>query len=114
MKIDESTFNIETYQHDWGIPIMFEAKTDDGFSIDDMVVFAFGDTRIADREYIVNTEDFAFSFALTKEEADNIFLKEIYNPIQIPYSIKRYHDGEYLETLVNATISFKGTVKWQG
>ena len=113
MKIDEHTFNIETYQYDWGVPIPFTAKTSKGFAIGDEIKFVFGTDKIATRSYTVNSDEFDFEFKLTEQEADDIYNGEITNKISFPYSIKRYHDGQYLDTLYDANIIFRRTVKWQ-
>ena len=113
MQIEEYTFNIETYQNDWGVPIIFEAKTSKGFAIGDEIIIVFGTDKIATRSETVNSDNFTFEFKLTEAEANAVYDGSITNRISFPYSIKRYHDGQYLDTIINASIAFRSTVKWQ-
>lgn len=114
MQIDEYNFDITTYQYDYGIPIVFEARLEDGFSMGDELIVAFNDERIEDREgNIIDSDDYSFDFALTKTEADSVFDYGVKNQMSIPYTVKRYQNGQFLETLVNANIIFRGTVKWE-
>lgn len=114
MQIDEYNFDITTYQYDYGIPIVFEARLEDGFSMGDELIVAFNDKRIKDREgNIIDSDNYSFDFALTKSEADSVFDYGVKNQMPIPYTVKRYRNGQFLETLVNANIIFRGTVKWE-
>lgn len=114
MQINESNFNITTYQNDWGIPVIFEARTEDGFALGDELAIIFNDSRIADRTGILITNDaFTFEFKLAEAEASGLFDGTIRNQLSIPYSVKRARDGQYLETLVNAYLIVKGTVLWR-
>lgn len=109
MKINENNYEITTTQYDYGVPIMFEAGKDEGFNIGDTIIFTFSSPAISTKYYQVNSDDFSFGLALTKEEADSVFPnKHIY------YSAKRYSEGNFLETLVDSRMTFTPTVKWKG
>lgn len=114
MQINEKTYEITTSQYDYGVPIVFEAGKEQGFSIGDKIVFVFNTDKIEDKEFNVNTDDYTFNLSLTKEEADNLYKHKIGSFITIRYSVKRYSEGEFLETLVDSKLIIQGTVKWNG
>jgi hypothetical protein len=114
MQINEKTYEITTSQYDYGVPIVFEAGKEQGFSIGDKIVFVFNTDKIEDKEFNVNTDDYTFNLFLTKEEADNLYKQKIGSFITIRYSVKRYSEGEFLETLVDSKLIIQGTVKWNG
>lgn len=114
MQINEKTYEITTSQYDYGVPIVFEAGKEQGFFIGDKIVFVFNTDKIEDKEFNVNTDDYTFNLSLTKEEADNLYKQKIGSFITIRYSVKRYSEGEFLETLVDSKLIIQGTVKWNG
>ena len=67
-----------------------------------------------DKEFNVNTDDYTFNLFLTKEEADNLYKQKIGSFITIRYSVKRYVEERFLETLVDSKLVVQGTVKWNG
>ena len=85
-------FDIVSYNGDWGIPIIFSATHDDGFDIGDTVVFVAQDVIIPAKTWLVDKDDFEFSFLFTEQEAKALVRKSY------RYSFKRYRNGEYLET----------------
>ena len=115
MQIDEYTFNIETYQGDWGIPVPFTAKTEKGFAIGDEIrlIIDLGGGRYITDSWTVDNPVTDFSFKLTEQQASDLFSGDIKNRVSFPYSIKRYRDGEYLDTIKDATFIVRGTVEWQ-
>ena len=114
MQINETTFDIYAYQYDWGVPVNFEAGKNQGFSIGDQIVFTFGVDTIEDKTFVVNVDDFSFALAFTKEEADSVSLDKFAGFKKIPYSAKRYRGGQFLETIVNASLIVGKTVRWEG
>ena len=91
---------------------MFEAGKEQGFSIDDKIVFVFQTDKIEDKEFTVNKDDFTFELSLTKEEADSLFRTSVGNYATIKYSAKRYVEGQLLDTLVDSVLLVCGTVKY--
>ena len=114
MRIDENNFNITVGQWDWGVPIIFNLVPDAGLSIIGETAVLTFDNVIETRTEEINSDDFDFPFALTKSEADALFPDAVVNPRKIPYSLKRYKDDQYLDTLFNANLIVTRTVKWDG
>lgn len=114
MKINEFTYEITTSHYDYGVPVVFEAGTEQGFSIGNEIVFVFDNDAIEDRIFTVDGEKFTFNLALTKEEADSIQANMIRPYTTIKYSAKRYQSGQFLETLVDSTLIVRDTLKWDG
>jgi hypothetical protein len=114
MEINDINYTITTNQYDYGVPIHFDAGVEEGFSIGDRIVFCFDSEHIDDKTFIVDKENFSFDMALKKSEADTVFSTLLQRQRYIPYSVKRYKHGEFLETIVNSKITFKNTVKWEG
>lgn len=110
MNID-AKFNITAYQWDWGTPVIFNLVPDQGLSIIGETVALTFESGIAEISALIDSDDFDFPFSLTKDEADNLFSNQVVNPQKIPYSMKRYKDGQYLETLFNANLIITRTVK---
>lgn len=114
MKINESNFDITVCQYDWGVPIIFNLVPDTGLSIiGETAVLTFGGV-IDDRVESIDSDNFDFPFSLTEEEADSLFTSGVVNPHKIPYSLKRYKNGQYLDTLFDANLIITRTVKWDG
>ena len=122
MKINEKTYEITMSQFDYGIPIGFEADTEQYFAVGDTIVFCFKTEKIADKEFPIEQNGiengkFRFNLAFTKEEANALFQKPLPKYAVIPFSIKRFNGEEYLETLenTNGEVVFKlvimGTIK---
>ena len=106
-------YDIIVNQWDYGVPVIFEVVPDEGVSlIGDVLVLAF-ENHIEDREKPVTEDDNTISFALKDSEAESIYDGKIVNPYKIPYSLKRYKEGQYLDTLLNANVIVTRTVKWQ-
>ena len=114
MKIDERTYKITTSQYDWGVPIVFEAGEEQGFSIGNKIIFVFDTDMIEDKEFEVSREDYSFNLTLEKEEAENLYKIKLKSPRTIHYSVKRYSEGNFLETLVDSLLIVEGTLKWDG
>lgn len=113
MYINERTFEITTSQYDYGVPVIFEAGTQQGFQINDTVIFTFDTDKIEDKIFTVDSEDYTFGMSLTKEEADSLQLSKLSSSTLIKYSIKRYREEQFLETLVDSVLKIKATVKWE-
>ena len=113
MKINEQNLNITVCQRDFGVPIFFEIIPDEGVSIVGETYVLVFDDKISDRTEVAESEDFKMRFVISKEEADTMFSDDIVNPYKIPYSLKRYKNGEYLDTLVNANLIVTRTVQWK-
>ena len=113
MIINESTFEITTSQYDYGVPVVFEAGTEQGFQLGDKIVFCFDTDAIGDKTFTVSRSDYAFELALAKEEADALFAKSLIYRVPIRYSAKRYVEGHFLETLVDSTLTVASTVKME-
>lgn len=114
MQINDKTMEITTSQYDWGVPVVFEAGTAQGFNINDKIIFTFNNDNIADRVYTVNIAQYTFNLALTKQEADSLFSSKIGAYLPIKYSVKRYVANQFLETIVDSTLKVVGTLKWEG
>ena len=114
MQINEKNYEITTSQYDYGVPVVFEAGEAQGFQIGDKIVFVFQNDVIEDRIYTVSTSDYSFNFALEKAEADNLLATAVKNPVSVRYSVKRYVDDQFLETLVDSKLIVKNTLKWDG
>ena len=111
MQIDDKTYEITTSQYDYGVPVVFEAGTQQGFQINDKIAFVFQTDIIADKEFTVNTEDYSFSLALTKMEAESLLNHAVKNAVSVRYSDKRYVNNQFLETLVDSRLIIKPTLK---
>ena len=114
MTIDDN-FLITTDHYDYGIPVIFELAPENPeiSLVGDEIRLVFESDVIERRHKLIETDDdTTLSFALTKEEADNIFNGELVERLLIPYSLKRYREGQYLDTLVNSNLKIVGTVKW--
>lgn len=124
MRINEDTYEITVSQGDYGIPIVFEADEESGFQIEDEIRMAFDTNALDESQFIfpVTEIPFRFNFVFTKEQAENLWKKEISKEgfINIPYSIKRYRNNQFLESLENENgetvfkIKVRGTVKLDG
>ena len=114
MTINEFTYEITTSHYDYGVPIVFEAGTEQGFSIGNEIIFIFDNEAISDKSFVVDKEKFTFNLALTKEEADSIQANMIRPYTTIKYSAKRYQSGQFLETLVDSILTVRDTLKWDG
>ena len=121
MQINEQNYNITTYQWDYEFPVRFEATRDNGFKQGDELLIEMGAPLGAREPVVIDSDDFEFYFALTKEEADSVYSQPIKNQLSIPYTVKRRfitrrdgQDVEVLDTLFNAFIIFKSTLKWEG
>ena len=115
MQIDNK-YNITINQWDWGIPIIFEVSPENPNTslIGDELRLTFENDVIDRRQKeIVSDEDTTISFALTKVEADNIYNGKLKGTLKIPYSLKRYKDNQYLDTLFDSNLIITRTVKWQ-
>lgn len=116
MKIDDNTFEIAINQWDWGIPVTFEIvpETQGTSFVGEELRLTFENNIISQRQKEVATdEDATISFALTKEEADNIFSGKLRGTLKIPYSLKRFKENQYLDTLFDSVLIITRTVKWQ-
>lgn len=122
MTIDERTYEMTTNQYDFGIPIIFEADVEKDFSIGDTIIFAFDCEEIANKTFTITQDKvadnkFTFEVSLTQEEADSLYSKPIIGYTTIHYSIKRYREDIYLESLENENgesllkMKVKGTVR---
>lgn len=114
MTINEFNYEITTSQYDYGVPVVFEAGTEQGFSIGNEIIFVFEHNAISDKSFVVSAEDFSFNLSLTKEEADAIQFNKIRPYTTIRYSAKRYSEGQFLETLVDSVLIVRDTLKWDG
>lgn len=114
MTINENTYELTTFHYDYGVPIIFEAGTEQGFSIGDKIIFVFDNQYINDKIFEVNNDNYTFELALEKEEADNLYMNKLTSSTIIKYSAKRYRENQFLETLVNSTLKIEGTVRWEG
>lgn len=114
MTINENTYEITTSHWDYGVPIIFEAGAEQGFSIGDKIVFVFDNQYINDKIFEVNNNDYTFELTLKKEEADNLYMNKLTSSTIIKYSAKRYRENQFLETLVDSTLKIEGTVRWKG
>lgn len=114
MTIDKA-FNLYVYQYDYGIPVVFTAKRDKGFLVNDQIVFVFNTHALQEKTFTVDSESFSFEFALTEREAQQLYacLKDKEKEQVIPYSIKHYRNGVFVDTLKNATLNVRWTVPWQ-
>ena len=114
MTIDKS-FNLSVYQYDYGVPVVFTAKRDKGFLINDEIIFVFAANEIGERKYTVANDEYAFEFSLTKQEAENLYANHVgvSGDYAIPYSIKHYRNGVFVDTIKNATLYVRVTVPWQ-
>ena len=110
----EDNFVIVTDQWDYGTPVVFELVPDDPETslIGDEIRLVFETEHIERRFRLIDSDDYTLSFALKKEEADALFSEKVTSWQLIPYSLKRYKDRQYLETLINSQLKVKGTVKW--
>lgn len=114
MQINETNYEITTSQYDYGVPIVFEAGEEQGFSIGDKIVFVFNTDKIGDKIFTVNASDYTFPLTITKQEADELYKSKIGSYLTIRYSVKRYIESRFLETLIDSRLIVQGTVKWNG
>ena len=113
MLYNEQTQELVSYQYDYGVPVIFDAGEDEGFSVGEKVIFVFDTDKIENKEFTVNAAEYSFPLKLEKAEADALFTKEI-GERPIHYSAKRYNaSNQFLETLIDSDFIIKGTLKWQ-
>ena len=101
------SFDIVSYHGDYGIPVAFTAKTEDGWNEGDMVVFAVENNIIPAKTWTVSGDNFIFELKFTKEEAERLAVS------RYDYSFKQHRDGQYLDTIMNGEIKIKDTTLWQ-
>ena len=112
MIINESTFEITTSQYDYGVPVFFRARTDNGWQLGDEIVLCF-DNVIDDKRFTVDKADYIAEFALTEQEAEALFSKALIYKVSLPYSAKRYRNGKYRQTIFDSKLTVKSTVKME-
>ena len=111
MIFNAKTYEITMSQYDFGIPIIFEAGAEQGFSINDEIVFLFDTPKLANKTYQVDKEDYSLPFYFTKAEANIIFDRSVKGFRHIKYSVKRYAKGQYLETIIDSTLHIENTLE---
>lgn len=114
MKFNDRTLEISVSQYDYGVPIIFEAGKEQGFSIGDKIIFIFDSDKIEDKIFEVDAANYYFGLAFNKEEADTLFSNPIKSDKRVKYSAKRYKENEFLETLIDSKLIIKETLKWDG
>lgn len=111
MQINKN-FDLTTYIHDYGIPVIFEPERPEDFMVGDKIVVNF-ESNVDDKIFEVRQTDFRFEMSLTPAEAASFTLDDDQGYIEIPYSIKHYRAGVCLDTIVNAKLIVWRTVPWQ-
>lgn len=107
MKINEETFDLEVSQWDYGVPVVFELDKD-GFLVGDKIVFVFDiGTEKIEIPFDVNENKDPIELVLTKIQSEKII-----NKPTIPYSIKHYRNNKFLDTLVDAKLKVRKTIRW--
>lgn len=120
MTFNQNTYQITISQYDWGVPVVFEAGTLQGFQISDEIVFCFDIDSLNDKPYVVDNEKYSFEFKFEEEEANALYDHDIRGYTKIRYSIKRKRNGVFLESLENEKgdsvfdLIVKGTVRENG
>lgn len=109
-QISKTRGDLLVHKWDYGVPVIFLAGKEEGFSIDEKIVFTFKNDIIPDKEFIVNRNDYSFELSLTKEEADTLANA---NRSIFAYSIKHYsEDGVFLDTLIDGWLKIQDTLQW--
>lgn len=106
--------SLSTYKHDYGIPVMFKAGDEQGWAVNEKVVFEFVVNEKTDEKlikgYVVDSANFQFGFKLTKAEAERLAAT---NKRVFSYTVKRLSPtGKYLQTLFNSTLTINSTIKY--
>lgn len=109
-QISETRGDLLVRKWDYGVPVIFLAGKEEGFSIDEKIVFTFKNDIIPDKDFIVNKNDYSFELSLSKEEADTLANA---NRSMFAYSIKHYSkDGVFLDTLIDGWLKIQDTLRW--
>lgn len=109
-EISETRGDLLVHKWDYGIPVIFLAGKEEGFSIDEKIVFTFKNDIIPCKEFVVNKINYSFELLLTKEEAEILANSD---RSMFAYSIKHYSkDGVFLDTLIDGWLKIQDTLQW--
>lgn len=104
--------NLIAYRGDFGVPVTFAAADDDiPFSIGDKILFELNDNPKIKKEFTVNTTDYSFDLAFSKEEAKRLVSA---GKDAFLFTFKQYSSaGVFLETIMNGKLILKETLQWE-
>lgn len=115
MYFEGNTYRLVTTQYDYGVPVTFKAGVEQGFLRDDIIIFAFQNEIIPNKEFTVDSDDYEIELSLSEDEAKKLVNYAI-GPEgceKVYYSAGRRRAGESDETLFTSYITVKGSVTWQ-
>lgn len=104
---NKDRYDLVSYKNDYGIPVIFSAYVEDGFSVGDKIEFVTEGNIIPRKEWEVVGEAFEFELKFTEEEAEKLSVS------RYDYSFKQYRENQVLDTIMDGQIVIKRTVLWQ-